>query len=90
VDLGVGGEDGERVADVGRENVGDGVAEMASTSGLKRLPSQMGHGTKTSERNCISTRSLPRPWQLSQRPSPLLKEKLEALKPASCAAGTVA
>ena len=30
---------------------------IASTSGLNLLPSQTGQGTKTSERNCISTRS---------------------------------
>ena len=63
---------------------------IASTSGLKRRPSQTAQGTNTSERNCISTRSLPNPWQWSQRPSPELKEKLDALKPAASAAGTAA
>jgi hypothetical protein len=53
------GEEGEGVGDAGGEEVGDGAVRqrMARTSGLKRRLSQTGQGTKTSERNCISTRS---------------------------------
>src|SRR4051812_18885729 len=63
---------------------------IARTSGLNRFASQTGHGTKTSERNCISTRSYPSPRQWSQRPSPLLNENDEWLNPAAWAAGVPA
>src|SRR2546422_486042 len=43
--------------------------------GLNRLPSHWSQGTKTSARNCISTRTSPSPWQASHRPPGTLKEK---------------
>src|SRR6266478_3092244 len=53
----------------------------SSTCGLKRLPSHWSHGTNTSARNCISTRTSPSPWQASQRPPGTLNEKWLAVSP---------
>ena len=53
----------------------------SSTCGLKRMPSHCSHGTKTSARNCISTRTSPSPWHASQRPPGTLNEKWLAVRP---------
>ena len=51
------------------------------TCGRKRVPSHTSHGTKTSARNCISTRTWPSPSHASQRPPGTLNEKLLAVSP---------
>jgi hypothetical protein len=48
---------------------------------LKRVPSHWSHGTNTSARNCISTRTWPSPWHASQRPPGTLNEKWLAVRP---------
>ena len=45
------------------------------------MPSHWSHGTKTSARNCISTRTSPSPWHASQRPPGTLNEKWLAVRP---------
>src|SRR5687768_18398794 len=50
-------------------------------SSRKRVPRQCSHVSSTSARNCISTVTVPLPWQVSQRPPGTLKEKWDELKP---------
>ena len=45
------------------------------------MPSHCSQGTKTSARNCISTRTSPSPWHASQRPPGTLNEKWLAVSP---------
>ena len=45
---------------------------------LKRVPLHSSHTSSTSARNCISTVTVPSPWQVSQRPPGMLKEKWPA------------
>ncbi len=49
------------------------------------MPSHWSHGTNTSARNCISTRTSPSPWHASQRPPGTLNEKWLAVRPRACA-----
>ena len=51
------------------------LKRTSSSSGLKRLPPQASHGTKTSAMNTISTSMAPAPSHVSQRPPATLKEK---------------
>src|SRR5918997_898548 len=53
----------------------------SSTDALKRRPSHCSHGTNTSARNCISTRTSPSPSHASQRPPGTLNEKWLAVRP---------
>jgi hypothetical protein len=46
---------------------------------VKRAPPHSAHGTKTSERNCISMRSKPSPLHTAQRPPATLNENVAAL-----------
>ncbi len=50
-------------------------------SGLKRAPWQDSHSVFTSGRKLISTRVMPWPLQVSQRPPLVLKEKRLAFQP---------
>ncbi len=47
----------------------------SSTLLLKRVPRHSSQSSSTSARNCISTVTVPSPWQVSQRPPGMLKEK---------------
>ena len=55
----------------------------SSTCGLNRRPPHSSHGTNTSARNCISTRTTPSPSHPSQRPPGTLKEKWPGVSPAA-------
>src|SRR5436853_374668 len=46
--------------------------------------------SSTSARNCISTTTVPSPWQVSQRPPGTLNEKCPAEYPRLCASGVPA
>ena len=76
-------EERQRLADGQVEHLVDRPAAVltSSTCGLNRLPSHWSHGTNTSARNCISTRTSPSPWHASQRPPGTLNEKWLAVSP---------
>ena len=55
---------------------------------LKRVPRHSSQMSSTSARNCISTVTVPSPWQASQRPPGILKEKWPARKSAALGFGS--
>ena len=59
----------------------------SSTSGLKRAPPQISHGTSRSARKYISTCTQPAPSQWSQRPPAVLNENAPSFNPRAMAAG---
>ena len=75
------GARGITVCEAWREDFAAFLADV----GVRPSPSHSSHGTKTSARNCISTRTSPSPSHASHRPPGTLNEKWLAVRPRALA-----